>query len=167
MFRRAIAAAVMTLTLTAPAAHAAPSDPAFVAQHANDTPDQWARFEQLSRFLIESPTWDLTQWYSWGQFVAAHERELRAFYEHIAAAPNEAVWQRMAVCETGGNWSMTGPRYSGGVGFANSTWNAFGGREYAPLAGQATKDQQIIVAERVRAAVGYRAWGCARTIGLR
>ena len=33
--------------------------------------------------------------------------------------PPDSYWDRMAACETGGNWSMTGPRYSGGVGFYN------------------------------------------------
>lgn len=57
-------------------------------------------------------------------------------------------WQSVAVCEVGGRWSMTGPTYSG-IGFLNATWAAFGGRQYAPLAGQATRDQQILVAMRV------------------
>src|ERR1700692_3475051 len=40
-------------------------------------------------------------------------------------------WQQVANCEVGGNWSMTGPVYSG-IGFLNGTWSAFGGRQYAP-----------------------------------
>jgi Transglycosylase-like domain len=57
-------------------------------------------------------------------------------------------WQRVANCEVGGNWAMTGPVYSG-IGFLNGTWLAFGGRQYAPLAGQATPDQQILVGMKV------------------
>ena len=56
-----------------------------------------------------------------------------------AKAERDAVWDRIAVCETGGNWSMTGSSYSGGVGFANSTWSAFGGQEFASNAGDATR----------------------------
>ena len=67
---------------------------------------------------------------------------------------------------TQGNWSMRGPAFSGGVGFANSTWSSFGGTEFAPNAGDATREQQIIVAERVRARVGMGAWGCAKRLGL-
>ena len=67
---------------------------------------------------------------------------------------------RIARCETGGNWQMVGPRYSGGVGFANTTWDGFGGREFAPMAGYATREQQIIVAERVYARYGLSGWGC-------
>jgi hypothetical protein len=76
-----------------------------------------------------------------------------------AKAQDDAVWDRIAACETGGNWQMQGSRFSGGVGFANTTWNAFGGREFAPNAGMATRDQQIVVAERVRANVGLRRLG--------
>jgi hypothetical protein len=81
-------------------------------------------------------------------------------------AERDAVWDRIAACETGGNWAMTGSSYSGGVGFANSTWNAFGGQEFASNAGYASREQQIVVAERVRAYGGYSGWGCAYTIGL-
>jgi hypothetical protein len=76
----------------------------------------------------------------------------------------DAIWDRLAQCETGGNWSMRGAWYSGGVGFFNRTWDAYGGRKFAPNAGMATRDEQIVVAERVRASNGgslFGAWGCA------
>jgi hypothetical protein len=94
----------------------------------------------------------------------AHAAEVQA--AQAAKAARDAVWDRIAVCETGGNWSMRGSSYSGGVGFANSTWNAFGGQEFASNAGLATREQQIIVAERVYDYGGYSGWGCAYTIGL-
>jgi hypothetical protein len=102
---------------------------------------------------------------------AAEAERMRVALEHAAAVQaaeraRTAVWDRIAQCETGGDWSMQGSRYSGGVGFANSTWNAFGGREFAPNAGLATREQQIVVAERVRDYGGYTGWGCAYTIGL-
>lgn len=78
----------------------------------------------------------------------------------------DSIWDRIAACETQGNWSMQGSSFSGGLGFANSAWSAFGGRQFAPSAGQATREQQIIVAERIRASVGLGAWGCAKTLGL-
>jgi hypothetical protein len=59
-----------------------------------------------------------------------------------------AEWQDVANCEVGGNWSMTGPRYSG-IGFSNGTWNAYGGTRFAPLAGQASALQQIVIGMRV------------------
>jgi Transglycosylase-like domain len=92
----------------------------------------------------------------------------QAMFERAAAekAKRDSIWDAIAACETQGNWSMRGPSFSGGVGFANSTWSSFGGTEFAPNAGQATREQQIIVAERVRARVGMGAWGCAKRLGL-
>lgn len=100
------------------------------------------------------------------QAVAQREAKVRlAALQEAAKRERDAVWDRMAYCETGGNWSMRGGAYSGGLGIANSTWVAFGGRELAPSAGYATRDEQIVVAERIRVVHGYRAWGCARAIG--
>lgn len=69
-------------------------------------------------------------------------------------------WDGIANCETGGNWSMQGSRFSGGLGFANTTWSGFGGGQFASNAGQATREQQIVVAERVYARYGLSGWGC-------
>ena len=53
-----------------------------------------------------------------------------------AAAPaaGYGVWGgSLAQCESGGNWAIeTGNGYSGGLQFADSTWAAYGGTEYAP-----------------------------------
>ncbi|MGA2968865.1 MAG: transglycosylase family protein [Acidimicrobiales bacterium] len=57
-------------------------------------------------------------------------------------------WQQVAICEVSGNWSMVGPSFSG-IGFANGTWSQYGGRRFAPLAGDASRDQQIIIGMRV------------------
>jgi hypothetical protein len=94
--------------------------------------------------------------------VAVLERS--AAQQAAEKASRDSIWDRIAACETQGNWSMQGPSFSGGVGFANSTWSSFGGNEFAPNAGQATREQQIIVAERVRARVGMGAWGCAKRV---
>ena len=102
----------------------------------------------------------------------AEQRYSVAVLENTAAqqtaqqVSGDSIWDRIAACETQGDWSMRGPSFSGGVGFANSTWSSFGGTEFAPNAGQATREQQIIVAERVRAKVGMGAWGCAKRLGL-
>lgn len=89
-----------------------------------------------------------------------------------AAAPAVAagsVWDELAQCESGGNWAIdTGNGYSGGLQFADSTWAAYGGTEYAPRASQATREQQIAVAERVQASQGWGAWpACTAKMGLR
>ena len=79
---------------------------------------------------------------------------------------NSAMWDRIAQCETGGNWGMLGPLFSGGLGFYNGTWDSFGGRDYAPNAGLATREEQIIVAEHIRSTVGIGGWGCAHVLGI-
>jgi uncharacterized protein YabE (DUF348 family) len=77
----------------------------------------------------------------------------------------DPMWDRIAECETAGNWGMQGPLYSGGLGFYNGTWDSFGGRDFAHNAGLATREEQIIVAERLRSSVGIGGWGCAHMLG--
>ncbi len=97
-------------------------------------------------------------------FQAAQEAQQRAAYLAAVAEyyrPKTGVnWDGIARCETGGNWSMRGASFSGGLGFYNGTWNAFGGREFASNAGLASREQQIVVAERVYARYGLSGWGC-------
>ncbi|RKT83547.1 Uncharacterized conserved protein YabE, contains G5 and tandem DUF348 domains [Saccharopolyspora antimicrobica] len=84
--------------------------------------------------------------------------------------PTSGVWDKLAQCEAGGNWSInTGNGYYGGLQFNKSTWDAYGGDQYAPYPHQASREQQIAVAEKVRAARGggYGAWpGCSSKLGL-
>jgi hypothetical protein len=85
------------------------------------------------------------------------------------AVPVDAsVWDRLAVCESGGNWSInTGNGYYGGLQFSYGTWLGYGGAEFAEYAHQATREQQIIVAERLRAARGFQPWpACRAKLGL-
>ncbi|PRY46634.1 resuscitation-promoting factor [Umezawaea tangerina] len=91
------------------------------------------------------------------------------------AAPQPVIsdgsdWDRLAQCEAGGNWAInTGNGYYGGVQFSASTWAAYGGTQYAPLPHQATREQQIATATKVRDAAGgaYSAWpGCRAKLGL-
>jgi LysM repeat protein len=81
------------------------------------------------------------------------------------AAP-DSVWDQLAQCESGGRWNInTGNGYYGGLQFSPSTWRAFGG---SGSAHQASRGQQIAVAERVLAAQGWNAWpSCSRKLGLR
>ncbi|MFE9043312.1 transglycosylase family protein [Streptomyces sp. NPDC012421] len=76
-----------------------------------------------------------------------------------ASAATASEWDRVAQCESGGNWSInTGNGYYGGLQFSASTWAAFGGTAYAPTADQASKSQQIAIAEKVLAGQGKGAW---------
>lgn len=83
------------------------------------------------------------------------------------AAPVE-VWEKVAACESSGNWAVnTGNGYYGGLQFSGSTWAAFGGTQYAPRADLATRDQQIAVAEKVLDGQGPGAWPtCSVRAGL-
>ena len=75
---------------------------------------------------------------------------------------NAAMWDRIAQCESGGNWSInTGNGYYGGLQFNSSTWLSNGGAKYAPRADLASRTQQIAVANVLYAARGLQPWGCA------
>ncbi|MEV0737058.1 transglycosylase family protein [Streptomyces sp. NPDC050549] len=76
-----------------------------------------------------------------------------------ASAATASEWDTVASCESGGNWSInTGNGYYGGLQFSASTWAAYGGTAYASTANQASKSQQIAVAEKVLASQGKGAW---------
>lgn len=76
-----------------------------------------------------------------------------------AAAADSGVWDRIARCESGGNWHInTGNGYYGGLQFSASTWRAYGGSAYAATADQASKSAQIAVASKVQRAQGWGAW---------
>jgi hypothetical protein len=80
-------------------------------------------------------------------------------------SPNQ--WDRLAACETGGNWAAnSGNGYGGGLQFAHSsrwsTWSAFGGEEFTAHPWEASREQQIVIGERVLASQGWNAWpGCS------
>jgi resuscitation-promoting factor RpfA len=90
-----------------------------------------------------------------------------------SSAPRQAttvagstVWDRLAQCESGGNWSTsTGNGYSGGLQFSPGTWRANGG---SGSAHNASRSEQIAVAKRVLASQGWGAWpACSSKLGLR
>jgi transglycosylase-like protein len=85
-----------------------------------------------------------------------------------ATYSGNTVWDALAKCESGGNWAInTGNGYYGGLQFSLATWNGYGGDEFATYPHQATRDEQIIVAERLRAARGYAPWpACRAKLGL-
>ncbi|MCI3221511.1 transglycosylase family protein [Streptomyces sp. NP-1717] len=76
-----------------------------------------------------------------------------------ASAATTSEWDAVAQCESGGNWSInTGNGYYGGLQFSASTWAAYGGSAFASSADQASKSQQIQIAEKVLAGQGKGAW---------
>ncbi|MCM2389563.1 transglycosylase family protein [Streptomyces albipurpureus] len=90
----------------------------------------------------------------------------------IGAGPAQAasvdVWEKVAACESTNQWTInTGNGYFGGLQFSQATWEEYGGREYAPRADLASKDQQILIAERVLKGQGPGAWPtCSVRAGL-
>jgi hypothetical protein len=118
-------------------------------------------------------------WLAWRDQNPAAADQFAA--DHAAAAANEGdagaavaegprgVWDDIAACESGGNWSInTGNGYYGGLQFAASTWQGAGGGEFAPRADLASRGEQIVVAERVLDSQGWGAWpSCSRRLGLR
>lgn len=83
------------------------------------------------------------------------------------AAP-DSDWDALAQCESGGDWAInTGNGFYGGLQFQQSTWEGYGGTEFAPRADLATREQQIAVAERTLAGQGWGAWpACSQQLGL-
>jgi len=74
---------------------------------------------------------------------------------------NAAMWDRVAQCESGGNWAInTGNGYYGGLQFDNQTWLGAGGGQYASRADLASRTQQIAIANKVYADRGLAPWGC-------
>ena len=74
---------------------------------------------------------------------------------------NEAMWDRIARCESGNRWNInTGNGYYGGLQFNLQTWRSVGGTDFAAYPHQATREQQITVANRLYAQRGLQPWSC-------
>ncbi|HEU5427855.1 MAG TPA: transglycosylase family protein [Actinocrinis sp.] len=76
-----------------------------------------------------------------------------------AAHASSVNWDAVAQCESGGNWAInTGNGFYGGLQFTESTWLSYGGGAYAHYANQASRTEQIAIAEKVLAGQGIGAW---------
>lgn len=82
-----------------------------------------------------------------------------------ANADTGGTWDQLAECESGGNWNIdTGNGYRGGLQFSQSTWEAYGG---SGNPADASREQQIAVAESVQEGQGWGAWpACSAQLGL-
>lgn len=173
MFRRAlvtaIAVAAITICIALAADAAAPRGGGVSRVPVPDSPSY--ALDGLNEKVIPA--------FAYAQ--AVHENEVRAQLEaelarraraaqeasHAVRAPRAGGvdWDGIAQCETGSNWSHVGygdngARFEGGLGFYHGAWTDFGGRDFAPNANLATREQQIIVAERLYARHGLSGWGC-------
>lgn len=107
------------------------------------------------------------QWHAEQEAAAkAEEERKKAAAAASTAVPSGSVWDRLAQCESHGNWHInTGNGYYGGLQFNLQTWQAYGGTGYPHEHSRAT---QIAVAEKLRAARGFQPWPhCSRKLGLR
>jgi len=86
----------------------------------------------------------------------------------VVTYDGDTVWDDLAQCESGGNWAInTGNGYYGGLQFSHPTWHGYGGGEFAEYPHEATREEQIIVAERLHAARGFQPWpACRVKLGL-
>ncbi len=100
------------------------------------------------------------------QAPASPKAKTKATPAPAANNVNGGVWDRLAQCESGGNWSInTGNGFYGGLQFTLSSWRAVGGSGYPH---QASKSEQIARAEKLRAIQGWGAWpACSSKLGLR
>ncbi|MGE7440128.1 transglycosylase family protein, partial [Kitasatospora sp. NPDC001175] len=84
-----------------------------------------------------------------------------------STAASVATWDKVAQCESGGDWSInTGNSLYGGLQITMQNWRYYGGTEYAARPDLATKQQQILIAEKILAGQGAGAWDCAPGTGL-
>lgn len=101
--------------------------------------------------------------------------------------PRDSYWDKVAQCETRSNWKDKG-KWAGGLGIYVPTWVGYGGREFAPTPDKATREEQIVVANRIavhgyqtknsfktlqdklenkpffRYPVGFNGWGCIKHV---
>jgi LysM repeat protein len=97
--------------------------------------------------------------------ASVHKSTTRKVARSSSSAGN-GVWDRLAMCESTGNWSInTGNGFYGGLQFTPSSWRAVGG---SGMPHQASKAEQIARAKKLQALQGWGAWpACSKKLGLR
>lgn len=125
--------------------------------------------EDQSLFDDSIPSWDAPA----DPPVAAAADEIVADPAEDAADPADLPaqpivaytvnWDAIARCESGGNWAInTGNGYTGGLQFSAGTWRANGG---TGTANNASREEQIRVAENVLHSQGIGAWPVCGRLG--
>lgn len=100
------------------------------------------------------------------QQPASQQRRLAAQPSSGVAVASGSVWDRLAQCESGGNWSInTGNGYYGGLQFALSSWQAAGG---SGMPHHASREEQIARGKILQSIQGWGAWpACTSKLGIR
>jgi Transglycosylase-like domain len=93
----------------------------------------------------------------------------QTFGQDMLSFAGPLIWDVVAQCESGGDWrANTGNGYYGGLQFLSGTWARYGGYSFAASADEASREEQIAVADRVLASEGWAAWpACSAKLGLR
>jgi hypothetical protein len=119
-----------------------------------------ARLGQEARSIKLS--WSLLSLRRQNDWLRSELSKLRATPTPYTPVLGWAVWDRLASCESGGRWSYNGSSgFDGGLQFLPSTWSSWRDRyfpTFPALAWQATKEQQVMVAERLWRGSGFAPW---------
>lgn len=96
-------------------------------------------------------------------------RDMQRTVESAPTVPTGSVWDAIAQCESSGNWQDTAGYYEGGLQFDPGTWDDNKPAGYPDHAYQATREQQIAVAEKVLSESTWaQQWpACSLKLGLR
>jgi hypothetical protein len=142
---------------TSPSGATSPTVAHLPARHRVDEPGTAAPTLSRSTLLFDLNTALLARVAANTAAAAAHTAATAPPAAPPATGPidtvspaDRAAWERVAMCEEGGNWSAQSSRFSGGLGITRSNWDNYGGRQFAPEGAMATEDQQIMVAERIQ-----------------
>lgn len=172
----AATALIVAVTLVAPFAASAPSKPPSPAMHSEQASAPITASldgQSLSALTTTTTVPPTTTTEAPTTTTTAPAPEPEPVAEAASAPtgggdPNDpATWDRLAQCEANGDWTTnTGNGYSGGLQFHPATWSNYGGETYAPYAYQASRSQQIEIAQRVWQEQGWGAWpACTRSFG--
>lgn len=104
---------------------------------------------------VEAEAYDTTS------YVAPRQRAV----SNAPAVADGSVWDRLAACESGGNWSInTGNGFYGGLQFTPSSWAAAGG---SGMPHEASREEQILRGQNLQAIQGWGAWpACTAKLGI-
>lgn len=76
------------------------------------------------------------------------------------------TWDKLALVSSNADWTMNRGGVHGGLAISEKTWKDYGGEAYANLPHEASKEEQIEIAEKIQAAQGWSAWQSASLAGL-
>ena len=152
-----VSIALITVTLLTQAVTVQPARASVRLPHLSTAPSPNATTDQLTSFVWPGSTPVPTSLQPGMHLDAplltgkvAGVKEVAPVIIDTVTPAERAAWQRVAICEEGGNWQADGPRFSGGLGITRSNWAIYGGLRYAPRGALATPDEQIMVAQRIQ-----------------